>query len=203
MRRRSGVALAVLAFLGGAAILASSAEGASSGGITVTIPLPPVGQSQVSEILVKSAGPPRVSAINATQLGGKQLNTQAVAAISKKPSGDQYKVFVIVHHWPPARRVAVTGSRRRASGEDYIDILFSGGALHIGARLNALPCTGPRNPTFGEDSLQAEGLTTDAGWGLFNVANLIPSNNTAAEEQVDNAVALKCTGAEKDDPGST
>ena len=181
---------AVLATLALAAAVAGSAGGGQSSVATVKIPLPPPNTATFVHLSVKSGGPIQVSAANAKVLGGRALNTQAVVAWKSVGKG-MYSLVVVIH------RFTAVNARRlgSASDEALVDLVIAGPQAY--ARVTgAVPCT----------SLLNWGYLDDAGFvknGWHVPENIVPSNDTNAEEQMDGAGYAKCPStAEKDDPGS-
>lgn len=187
--------LASLAVISLAAFGAVSAMGAPSGGSSIKIAIPPAGQAKVSKVVVRSSGPLKIGLANAAQLRTPQVNTQIVTVASAKRAGKStiYTIYVIIHRWPSARRVAGAAGAARSGGEDlFAEILF-GAKAYVEHEVDTLDCSLLRSVGIYYDPI-ASGSTFD---------NLIKENSTAIEEQIDVAVHTKCPDAEADDPGGS
>jgi hypothetical protein len=205
------VTLAALGVAGAIAIgtAAASASGESSSA-TIKIPLPAPDQAKVSLVTVKVTAPKgkkvgafKVIARNAAALGGPQLNTQAIAVVGPPSSNKQtatFRVYVFIHRFP-----AVAADRgATAAAQPELELGWRSAdefkfIVHLGtstcAELSKVPLTGTtKTASFLDDSW--------IGAKQLNLTNLVPSFDTAAEEQVDGAMSARCPGAEKPDPGA-
>jgi hypothetical protein len=135
-------------------------------------------------VSVKSAGPFKVAASNAAQLATPAVNTQAIAVVRKAGNG-KYKVLVVIHRWPPARRL---------DGQSMNALSLDLGLFPVGSE--------PAPEEVSETDEECEYLHSFGMWGDKweyedqQVKNLVPGQDSPSEDQVDVAVRAKCPGAE-------
>ena len=216
-----GVTLA--AVLGAVAIAVTAGASAAGGSKTahLTIPLPAPNQARVSLVTVtvtapngKGVGSLKVSATNAAELGGPQLNTQTVAAIWPRSSSKQsstFKVWVFIHRYPPAPAAARSGF---GADTPSADLTFSGATGRV-AKITGFGLRSCQElahetvhvPDFGRFYINFLGdnfLSLPHRHGprsQIEIDNLVIEFDTATEEQLDEAVS-QCSGAEKPEAGS-
>lgn len=219
MRKGAVSLVLVLGVATVALVTAVAAGGRSASSAGIKIPLPAPNQAKVSRVTVQlaranaPASALKVVAKNAVALGGRQLNSQVVYVLvrTKPPNArtSVFEVWVFVHSYPP-----VSGDRMAASadGESFVDLAFQGDGAKITGYVGTLSCAelarqrtqttnGALQTSFLRDAWQDFPYSTIQ----FYVGNLVPTNDTAAEEQLDAAVAAHspaCAGAEQPDPGT-
>lgn len=197
--------VSLTALLGAGALATGALASGGSSSATVKIPLPAAGQAQATLVTVtatapkgKRVGPLKLSSPNASALGGAQLNSQMVATVSRKSKSTSratFSIYVFIHRFPPV----AAGARTADVLAEMAKLRLQDKASHLrfGIRIVGLDC----------EKLGKLGYTSDK-FGL-DVLNLVPSNDTNGEEQLDNAVLGICTqdgnpnAAERDDPGKT
>lgn len=195
--------VSLTAVLGAGALATGALASGGSSSATVKIPLPTSGQAEAKLVTVtatapkgKHVGPLKLSSPNAAALGGAQLNSQMVATVSRKSKGKSratFRIYVFIHRFPSV----AAGARTADVLAEVAKLRMQDKASHLklGIRIMGLDC----------EKLGKLGYTSDK-FGL-DVLNLVPSNDTTAEEQLDNAVLGICTqdgapnAAEHDDPG--
>jgi hypothetical protein len=201
---KPGLTLAAFLAVGAIATAASGSDGSAGrvGPAHLKIPLPAENSVKVTRVTVKVTAPAghkvgalKVVATNASQLGGPQLNTQVVAAVKPKRSRKStatFKVFVFVHRYQP-----VPGASDRAGAASGPTVNLSFGEPDDIAQIQLVVAT------TSCAKLDDFGYLTDGWESLFDPLNLVPSNDTDVEEQLDVAVfdgGEGCPGAE--DPES-
>ena len=208
---RKGLASMVTLLVAASATFSTAAP--SAGGTnssSVKIPLPAPNEAQVSLVTVlaapkTTAASLKVVATNAAALGGPQLNSQVVAAVapakSTKAQAGTFGVWVFIHSYPPVHATRMVST---AQGSE-VDLSFTGAGIK--AEVNRLSCHQLEGLALGPpfSTEYAPNYLTDNFVGKsygITLLNLVPTNDTAAEEQLDEAVSTQCPGAEKPDAGS-
>lgn len=176
-----------------AALLAVSASATrDSNSVLVRIAPPAAGQAQVSLVTVqvttsdpRHVGTLQVVGTNTAQLGTAKANTQLVVAVSAPASHGKtavFKVFVFMHHFPPARRF-VSSQELEIPALALRDTDDHVQAEKLVSVVKDLSCP----------VLQKSGFFGDPKG--VDYVNLVLAFDTKAEAQVDAAVFAKCSSS--------
>jgi hypothetical protein len=191
-------ALSAIGALCAVALVATASAAPSKSTLSVRFPLPAPSQASVRKLVVQVTAPKgghvgaiRVTSPDAARLGGRKLNTQLVAAVSPKSSSAQkatFTVWLFIHRFPSVVR-ALSG---QAGEEGTVDI----------SQIAANAITLKVNVDMKCAQIQDAGWFEDSVLSAATVTNEVPTNDTSAEEQLDNTVHAKCGTSEAPDSGN-